>query len=381
MTTAGRVPRSKNFFMSDSALDNNQEKRFSAAFIDGLTAPSKLALGVAIAIVLLNLLAFVSLPESLLKGEQYRYFMAHELDTQTLLTHRLLNIEDSTEPFVAIMGTSVMVRCIEDHGGMEREIGKHTQVTPRFYNLTADDQKSWEIASILSLLPQKANGVIVLGLSPGLLDTDLDSLRKSVEQSKIGVFTKALDEEATRAGITPPPRRGIYSLDNSHYLLSHRHALLLNLLRGGLDYSEPLEAWWMDTVNNPEFREKEKSQLPEKRKEFEDNVNYNLEVIDRAISRLESTNHYSILIAIPPINPGWYDVPGGKAFFDEFRSILQAFADARGFKLISVSEPAALTQADFVDYEGHMNNPAARSRCNNYLAKTIATSLQEQAEQ
>lgn len=367
--------------MNNNAKDKNLELRFSAAFIDGLSSPSRLALGVAIATIFLVLLAFVALPQSLLKGQQYRYFMAHELDTQTLLTHRLLNIDDSTEPYVAILGTSVMVRCIENDGGMEREISKHTRVNPTFYNLTADDQNSWEIASILSLLPHKANGVIVLGLSPGLLSTGIDSLRKSLEQSKIGLITEVLDDEATHAGISPPRHSGLYSLDNAHYLLSHRHSLLLNLLRGGLDYSEPLEAWWIEQVNNPEFWEKEKGELPENRKVFEENVNYNLEVIDRAINRLGSTNPHSILIAIPPINPGWYDVPGGKAFYDELRHILQAFATARGFQLISVSEPAALKQSDFVDYEGHMSNPAARSRCNNYLARTIATSLEEQTGQ
>jgi hypothetical protein len=94
------------------------------------------------------------------------------------------------------------------------------------------------------------------------------------------------------------------------------------------------------------------------------------------IARARKDGPVHVVIVMAPMNPGWEDDPFGKAFFARYRSDLEKFAYKVHGIFASATEFGDLRQSDFVDFEGHINNPAARQRCETGLAKVIAHALE-----
>lgn len=362
--------------MDETGTDSNGFHEHWAAFLHGATQPAFSALLIAFGIVLTSIFTFfIVLTDDVLAGPGFRYFMAHDLDTHSRVTHKALSLEPSASPIVAVSGTSVLIRCFVNEPSLATEIQKHAGVSTKVVDLSADGLNIWEMIGLADHIPEGQAGVFVIGITPGLLSFDLDFHRKSIEEPKLGFTSKALDDEAKRAGIDVPTRTGIYSYDNSYFLLAHRHNLLANLFTGGLDYEDPLSASWLQEVNNPDYWEKEISWLPELAEGFEQNHAQNLESIVRLAEVLNTKGNFNIQLVDGPINPGWLDLSHTADFFEKYRRILNDFGEKHDFTVVPINDKAQLRKTDFVDYEGHLGTFDGRARCNDALAESIAKDL------
>ena len=222
--------------MKASVANTHSVHRCWQSFLRGTTRPSVSALLIVAFVFFIILSSYLFLlTADVMGGPVHRYFMDGEFDSQTIVTYRALSMKDASSPLVVILGTSVIIRCVLDEQTLASSIALHTSNKPVVYNLSADGQNTWEMAALVDCIPQGLSGVLVVGMTPSLLTFDSERLGLSITKPKLGFVSPSLDQEARRAGITPPIRTGIYSYDNAHYFLAHRRNLVFNLVSGGKD--------------------------------------------------------------------------------------------------------------------------------------------------
>jgi len=348
-------------------------KSYWNAFYRGVSQPSLAALAITLAIVPLLLASFfVFFTPGILAGPGYRYFMVDAYDTHTRVTHKVLALEPTPSPLVALLGSSTTLRCFESQSGLADSIHALSGVEPVVRNLATDGQNTWEMAAIVDRLPAGQSGVIVIGVMPGILAYGTDELRDIVERPRLGFVSAILDEAARENGLEVPNRTGLYSIDNIRFLAAHRHVLLRNLLFGGVDDGDPLTQPWMKRVNNPEYWAYEISVLPRLVESFELNHKDNLARIKRFMDAARASGGYSFLILNGPYNPAWHDLDEGDAFFTRYNAVVRQFSKEQDAAYLGITQRANLKPGDFVDYEGHLGTRGGRARCHKALAETLA---------
>lgn len=362
-------------------FDGVSRREILMAFWQGLKCPSLGAVTIAFGSVAgFFLLICLFLTPAFWASGAWRYVMTDDLDVQTYVTQKVLSRPPSEPSSVVLLGTSVTIRCVESEKALSDLISKASGRLHHVHDLATDAQMTWEMAALTEQLPPGPGGVLVIGLTPGILatgpsDNGWNSLATVIKMPKLGFTSAALDEEARHAGISVPVRTGIYGLDNAKFFLSRRRAILRNFFRGGMDYADPLTAFWYADVNRPEFWREEVAALSGVAASYDTNAAYNFYVIARFIERARNQNPIRVIILESPINPSWQNEAEGAAFFARYRTNLQAFAAKQNAAFLTVSESAGLKAEDFVDYEGHIGNEAARRRCTEILAEGVAHEL------
>ena len=347
-------------------------------FVNGLTRASVVSAAVALATVAMSFVTYCFVfGEGFTASPLYRYQMSSTLDTHTNVSHKVLSRAGQPGANVIILGTSVTIRCVESEAALSDRIAAASGRRYRIDDLATDAQASWEMAAIVDRLPPADGGVLVIGLTPGVLGVnpvgdDRSALRGLMNWPRLGFVSTAMDDEARQMGIDVPWRTGIGALDNAGYILSRRKLFVRNLLRGGLVYGDPLKARWYDDVDDPDFWAKEIGRLPEVAADYNANAALNFDVIARMVERARQGRTVEVVVLEAPLNPGWLAVPEGARFFARFRADLDAFARRIGGHHLRIADRAPFMKADFVDYEGHLANAAARKRCSDALADGIA---------
>jgi len=344
------------------------------AFLTGLTKPSVLSVVLAVFIPFVVTLAAVFAGPRLMASNAYVYLMSHAFDTHTLASHRIMKGVSRNKPTAAILGTSVMVHCVDEGPDLTQTMG----LGDEFYvaSLPTASQASFEMAAILTELDPYAHSVVVLGLNPGVFTPpashhENSALTDVVEHPRLAFYSSTLTDEIIRAGDTPPFKTGIYTLDNLNFFLSRRKPMLRNLLNGGIEYGDPLDAPWIPTVNNPEFWEEEKADLGNMIAAYDQNAAAHYDVLARAIQRVQEEPGVRVVVAEAPINPGWFELEDGRDFFNRFAEDLSALAQETGAEFYSLSAGANLTKEDFADYEGHLVTHDAQARCTSAIGESI----------
>ena len=128
-------------------------------------------------------------------------------------------------------------------------------------------------------------------------------------------------------------------------------------------------------MNTPAFWEQEIADLPKLVASYDLNIRSNLDAVHRMIARARKYGEFSIVILESPVHPGWWDTPLGAEFFNRYRTDLTQLAELLGGTMVPATKAANLKPTDFVDYEGHLGNAAARARCSKALAEAIATTI------
>lgn len=350
--------------------------RIVQSFFKGLTQPNFTSTLIMLSVILVSFLAYIGIVnDRLLAGDAYQLFMDKDLDTQTYATHQLLAARNEDDPAVLIFGSSVMVRCVKDRTTIADLVSSGAGQPVSVHNLSTDAQTSWEFEAMIDRFPDGGNGVVILGASYGFWMYSREHLEELIEAPKLGFPTPTIDAAAREMGIKVPFRTGIYGIDASKYFLARRNTILKNLLSGGHAYADPMDAYWMDIVNDPEFWAKEIAQLPDYAAGVETNLEMNLDAVARAISNLRTKGDYDVILFEAPINPGWFELEDGRAFFDGINQALATFAQENNVAFVSARDLVDLSVEDFVDYEGHISNEDARMACTRAVADIVTEAL------
>lgn len=350
------------------------------AFLEGATKPSVPATTIAATVLATVILCLATIPLYLISTDFYRLFLENPWDTQTIVTNKVMREGPLEEPAVLVFGSSVMVRCLESDGLLSRLIMENTSVEMKVLGLATDAQAPWEMEAIADQLKPPPGSTLIIGLTPGILgisliDDDPSSLESVVNWPKLGFVSNVLDDAAEFAGIDVPARTGIWTVDNTNFLMGRRRTIIKNALFGPPDLRDPLEVEWYADVNTPEFWLSEIDALPSIAQAYDKNSAAGFSALTRMIERLSANGDISVIVVEGPTNPRWNDLLPAYEFFRRYRSDLKAFADTYGGVFLPIAEAANLMSGDFVDYEGHVLNAEARSRCTSALAGSVVDEL------
>jgi len=356
-----------------------------SSFAAGLFRPSMTAVCVALATFVAIFVAFVlTITPSFMASDRYRYLLSDDQDVSTMVTHRVFSAVRSGKPSILYFGDSAAIRCIESEDGLASLVQERTGKTFIVHDLASNAQSTWVMAALAQTVPPQPGGVIVIAFTPDILgigarDSGRISLQAILKWPMVGIYSPVLADEARRAGLKPPLSSGVYAIDQAAYILSRRKALARNVIFGPPHYGDSLNAPWYAHVGTPEFHAEEHRLLPHVAALYDHSASENFAVIERMIIRARKSGPVHVVIMMAPMNPGWNDDPFGRAYFARYRRDLEAFAHKIGGSFASATDLAGLRQADFVDFEGHINNAGARKRCvtglANAISKTVAGDL------
>lgn len=351
------------------------------SILAGMARPSVTAAGTALGTVATLFLAYCLVFGAwFTASDSYRYLMTDDLDTYTNVTHKVLSRQGSHDPAIVVLGTSVMVRCVAGEEPLSALVQADSGRRLATHDLATDAQTSWEMLALVDRLPPNADGVLVIGLSPGLLEFGSgegrwQSLQGLIDAPKLGFVSAVMDRAAEDAGAIVPLRTGIHALDNAAFFLSRRKDIVKNLLGGGKTYGEPLDAYWYKNVNRPDFWQSEIEKVPGQEALYRQNAVANFTVLESVVTLARQGGAKGIVIVEAPLNPGWNAVPQAADYIGRYRQDLADFASRVDATLVRTTDDAGLIQSDFVDYEGHLGNAPARERCMGALARGIGAAM------
>ena len=138
---------------------------------------------------------------------------------------------DAEAPTVIITGASGVRYGIGDFDALQRELAELVDGA-RVIDLTTDDQSVLETLSILSLVPDHFDGIVVIGANPNRYSrpTALPDPTNGFVY-RLGVRAPYLDRWLDESGQAPRPTRS-YFWDNRNFLLPRLGPLIGNVLRG-----------------------------------------------------------------------------------------------------------------------------------------------------
>lgn len=350
-------------------------------FVQGLFRPSLTAVCTAAATLAAIVVAYaLTFTPSFMASDLYRYLLIDGQDSSTVVTHRVFAAPRDGQPSILYFGDSAGARCIESEDGLADLVRRRTGQTFHVHDFASGAQSTWVVAAVAEQVPPGPGGVVVLAITPEMLGIGSRSARRMSLQAMlrspiVGVTSPAIADEARRAGLTPPTVSGIYAFDEAGFILPHRKALLHNVLYGPPDIDDPLNAPWYARAGTAESNAQQRRSLPLVARQYDESAFENFGVMERTIARARQAGPVHVVIMMAPMNPGWNDDAAGRAYFARFRADLEGFARKVDGTFASATDVADLRQSDFVDFEGHLNNAAARKRCVEGLADTIRAAI------
>lgn len=351
-----------------------------ANFRRGLTSPSMTSTVLALAIPLVLVATAILIGDRLIRGGHYEYLMSDPFDVYAKVGHEVMEFQASDRPGAVLLGDSLMVYCVDED--LLPDIVKETSGVAEIeaHLLATPNQSTYEMAAIVDAADLSPGSVVLVGLSLGVVSKQTGSepesiLVKILKNPRLPFQSAVLDEEARLAGVKPPFRTGIYAFDNAGFYIARKTVFVKHLLAGPAPYGDPLTAPWLSHVDTPEFHAQERAALSDLVEAYSANADKNFDVLARMIERERDSRGVDFVIAQAPINPGWYDLAEGAAFFQKFAADAEAFAQRVGARYVSVSAGQNWSREDFFDYEGHLKSPAARSVCTETVASAAAREL------
>lgn len=346
-----------------------------SAFLRGLSVPSGVSVLVACGSIFIAFATILAIGPRFMASDAYKLALSDGFDTYVRVSHQVLKGIPDEKPAVLVLGTSLMVSCVNPKNTLENQIADATGRDMHVMELASAAQTTWEMAAIVDKVRPTDGSVLVIGLSPGVLARGLDDGSASspyelAKQPKLAFTSEAFDIELRREGFRVPSRTGVYFLDNASFYLARRRDIMSNVVRP-TRYADPLDAPWMDHVNRPEFWQEEHEALPVVTRRYDTNLEKNFGVLSRMIERARKAKGVEIVILESPVHPGWYETEAGKVFFEAYRADLQRFAEEQRAHFASATELAGLKASDFVDFEGHLGNHPARERCTEAVGKSV----------
>ncbi len=326
------------------------------AFIRGLTQPSAGALALTLALPLVALgLCMALITPALLASEAHRYFARDGSDGDLFLTARLAAVSRVTprRPVVVVLGGSAVTEAITSSASLRRVVATSSGAEPSVWNLASWGQSLEGSLSIVERLPERFEGVVLLGLTPSSM-----ALGPGVRPGMLAEARELGDPGSL--GMAFERESGNYFWANRHFFLPRMTHLARNLANGPvspdvhpfLRRKRPMPPGVFDDVA-PRLRERIET-------DYETNVAACLRTIEAIIAELKERGAVEVVLFESPLSPRATAEVYGEAFLDRHRSRLAAFARANDAHYWNPQREAALAQEDFYDLNHLYRWPAMR---------------------
>jgi len=342
----------------------------------GATRPSPTALVTALGVLAGAFFGLLS--PRVLVGEGYVRFMDGARDDYPYLTGRVLELAGgvSAPPAaVVVLGGSSLGAALASEAALGAAVADASGVPCRAYDLCAGSLTTWEMAAAADRVGAATDAVFVLGLTLSTLSDGprrsamgRRSLEQLVRAPRLGFASRAFDEEARRAGLEPPPRTGLYAVDNLAFFVARRAAVERSFLEGPVAHDRdrylgrrPVgEDYWNDAGDAYRILGAHHAEHAEAQ----------LGVVARLVERARSTGD-AVALVLPPVSPRLRRRAATVARLDAHRERVRRFAAEHGHALVDLERGCGLLESDFLD-AGHLRLASARERTTRALAEGLA---------
>ena len=354
-----------------------------AEFVSGATTPCLPALLATLTVTgLCFLMCAMLITPDLLATDANRYFVAHADDEYGHLTGKAWRIARSRQLGLSVLlvGASDLRDAISDGGELEQLLEQRVGQPVRVHRMTAGGLTPWEAACIADSVPPPLQGAVILEVRPRILGFSAGRLRDLARFPRLGLPSRAFDEELRLSGLDEPWRVGNYFLDHYRFFVSRQDALMRNLVKGPVQLSR----WQRDGDVRKHVSDREL--MVDAMRSVAMDLGYlthrkeNLAVYARVVRRLRKTGRVQVALLEGVVNPrateiimGLHD---GRRVHEAYRSDIQRFSLENGLPYWDLTEDAGLTGEDFADYT-HMQDPNARCRFTRALADRLAHLLSQ----
>jgi hypothetical protein len=345
------------------------------AFVEGLTRPSPVAIGLALAFNLLIFaaLAIVLTPE-FIAARPAGLLAEHPADYDAFVTSRVIavGLQPVEQPVLLILGGSTIRSALLESDLAEglRDGDLHGI---RVIKLCTSRQTLWESLALAEHLPAGARGVVLVGVSPTLLAMGEEELSELARHPRLGIRSQLLDAELHRRGLPVGPRSGIHLLDNAAFLLPRLGNLLRHARTGSPQ--EELDSRYVGTRPAPAAVASAVAERVNRR--FDDlpaNRPSNVVLLDQIVGTIRARTQLQIVLVESPLNPEFVQVNRRQDVVAEHRTQMAEFARARGLTYVLLDDAAALSPADFHDW-AHLADRAALRRSADAVLRSIRAYL------
>lgn len=361
---------------------SQRRSRAWSAFLEGLTRPSKGALGISLSVCGLGFLTCaVAFTPAFVAGPYHRYLAWGLGDTQLEVTSRVLKVARSEyeDNAVFVLGSSGIREAISNSEELRGLLEQRWGNAPSVYNLSSFDQTPLEMVALVEKLPQRFDGVVLLGINPcdvgaGPHQHHRGSLNEF--ELRFGFRSKIADGAARLAGRNLPPVTGNYFLDNYRFFLPRLPYLFRNILLGPPE--EGHHPWSLldapiDEAGWDLQAERIRRLIADYQRHFDVTLGY-YEDMARDLMRRGDVR---VVLLESPICPRCIEETLGDAFWAEHARRMHAFAERVGIRYWNLNDRAGLVNDDFYDYV-HLFNPDAQTRFTVVLSEALAELLQEE---
>ena len=298
-------------------------------------------------------------------------FAANRYDYDMLATTRLLRLAQSPpkDPLVVVVGNSItraMFREVELESGLQAALARPISVQ----KLCTSKQSLLDMGGLLEQLPSDASGVVVVGLSPGMLTADLRRAQRDGGTSRYGFRSRMYDSVMQEMGIATSPRMGIYALDNAAFLSVRFPRLAISLLTGRR--VQFVESGYYGAKPDSVAERAQGNLYSHLWREYAAHADDNLRILDRVRDLVAQRPGMQLLLMEAPTNPEFVNrfAPIAGIYAEHDRR-MSAYARSSGLTYIRSAGAVPLTGDDF--YDGiHLGKPATVSALTGWMSRQIA---------
>ena len=380
-----RVLRPASLPVHDSAakppgvaeLPSERRTRAWQAFLDGLTKPSRGATAATLATVFVGFaICAITFTEGFVAGPFHRYLAWGRTDTQLEVTSRALAVRsmELDGPAVFILGSSGIREAISNSEDLQGLLGERSPDAPVVCNLSSFDQTTVEMFALADMLPEKFDGVVLLGINPcdvGAGPQQHHAGAKNGFDLRFGFRSPAVDAEAIASGHDLPPVTGNYFVDNYRFFLPRLPYLFRNLAFG---VPEEEHHPWAEIggpidENGWDLQAERVKRLVD---DYHAQLNKTLDYYARMINDLKTRGDVKVVLLESPICPRCIEETIGEPFWEQHVANMSDFAERSSVRYWNLNDEAGLTNDDFYDYV-HIFNPDAQMRYTTALSEELLT--------
>ena len=306
------------------------------------------------------------------------YLIADREDSYGYITAEVLRAAERHTPgerSLTILGASgqgMALLLSDDVLGHARDGGL---AIDRARNFTTGGMRLMEMRSICERLGPALEGIVVIGVAPGILTGSTETRHGLMRMQRLGFKSDAWREELEHAGLTDPSVAGegpsLFARNRQFYTLRIPGALARAPF-GPTRY----EKWVEDrrivrAAKQAARREREHEAVRrEMETEWPANVEHQLGVLERLVVQVRAVPKTRVILFEAPINPDRTSIPAPE-LTDAYLERIEAFAASAGVPYLRLDTQAKLTQDDFVD-RTHLATVDARTRMTQALVRALA---------
>ncbi|MCD0458142.1 hypothetical protein [Roseiconus lacunae] len=243
-----------------------------------------------------------------------------------------------------------------------------------FVNLTAGALTLWETATIADVIANQFEGLILIEVSPNKFCRDADELREITTNPRLGFRSSIVSQDRKLRQVDGPDIIGVYTIDNLAFLLSRRYKLLARVGTVGEPPSLVLKNQHSKLFSVEFMHRRVRALKRDYLRKYFDEVDSNISLLERAVSRLTETGKTRVLLVEAPFNPLAAQLldtdPAYREVMLDYDLRISRLAERCGIAYWAPGVQADFACFDFTD-DFHIGDFKARVKFTSQLARRI----------